>query len=56
MGKRIYTINGNLYVIDDETGKVKTVLIQEQPIPQRDMEELIKILAVAAENVHDQRL
>lgn len=50
MGKRIYSVNGNLYVIDDETGKIKTGVIQDQPVPQRDLDELVKILAAAAEN------
>ena len=45
MGKMIYTINGKMYIIDDETGKIKTVEIKDDPIPQRDLEELIKILA-----------
>jgi hypothetical protein len=46
MGKKVYTINGKMYIIDDETGKIMTILIQEnQPIPQQDLEELIKILA-----------
>jgi peroxiredoxin len=50
MGKKTYLINGNYYIIDDDTGKIKTVVIQDTPVPQRDMEELIKILARAAEN------
>jgi DNA-binding protein YbaB len=45
MGKKVYTINGKLYIIDDGTGKVKTVEIKDEAIPQRDMEELVKILA-----------
>jgi hypothetical protein len=44
MGKKVYTINGNLYIIDDETGKIKTVQIKDDQIPQRDLDELIKIL------------
>jgi len=44
MGKKVYTINGNLYIIDDETGKIKTVSIKDDQIPQRDLDELIKIL------------
>jgi len=45
MGKKVYTINGKMYIVDDETGKVKTIEIKDDTIPQRDMEELIKILA-----------
>ena len=45
MGKKVYTVNGKMYVVDDETGKIKTIIMQEDPIPQRDLEELIKILA-----------
>jgi predicted PilT family ATPase len=44
MGKKVYTINDNLYVIDDDTGKIKTVQIKDEPIPQRDMDEIIKVL------------
>jgi len=45
MGKKVYTVNGKMYIVDDETGKVKTIEIKDETIPQRDMEELIKILA-----------
>jgi len=45
MGKKVYTINGNMYIVDDETGKIKTIVVQDDAIPQRDLEELIKILA-----------
>jgi predicted DNA-binding protein (MmcQ/YjbR family) len=44
MGKKVYTVNGKMYIIDDETGKVKTIEIKEEPIPQRDLDELIKLL------------
>jgi hypothetical protein len=44
MGKKVYTVNGNLYIIDDETGKIKTVQIKDDQIPQRDLDEIIKIL------------
>jgi len=44
MGKKVYTVNGNLYIIDDETGKIKTVQIKDEQIPQRDLDEIIKIL------------
>jgi hypothetical protein len=45
MGKKVYTVNGTMYIIDDETGKIKTVEIKEAPVPQRDLDELVKILA-----------
>jgi predicted DNA-binding protein (MmcQ/YjbR family) len=44
MGKKVYTVNGKMYIVDDETGKVKTIEIKEEPIPQRDLDELIKLL------------
>jgi alkyl hydroperoxide reductase subunit AhpC len=50
MGKKVYTVNGNLYIIDDETGKIRTVLINDEPIPQRDLDELIKIIMQEAKN------
>jgi hypothetical protein len=49
MGKKVYTIEGKMYIIDDNTGKIGTILIQEDtPIPQKHLEELIKILAKQA--------
>jgi len=50
MGKKVYTVNGNLYVIDDETGKIKTVLIKDEQVPQRDLDELIKIIMQEAKD------
>jgi len=44
MGKKVYTVNGNLYIIDDETGKIRTVQIKDDQVPQRDLDELIKII------------
>jgi hypothetical protein len=49
MGKTVYTINDNLYLVDKETGKIKTVEVLDEPVPQRDVEELIKTIAAAAE-------
>jgi hypothetical protein len=46
----VYTINGNLYIIDDETGKIKTVSIKDEQVPQRDLDELIKILMSEAKD------
>ena len=45
MGKKVYTINGRMYLIDDETGEVKTIYIQSDTIPPNDLKEIIKILA-----------
>ena len=45
MGKKIYTVDGRLYIVDDETGKVKEVIIKETIIPVETFEKLIKILA-----------
>ena len=45
MGKKVYTINGKMYVIDDDTGKIKTIIVQEEPVSQKDLEEIIKFLA-----------
>jgi len=48
MGKKIYTVEGRQYIVDDETGKVKEVIIKETNIPPDILEKLIKILAVEA--------
>jgi len=53
MGKKVYTVNGNLYVIDDETGKIKTVQIKDDQVPQRDLDEIIKILIQEAKEKDD---
>jgi hypothetical protein len=45
MGKKVYDVNGKIFIIDDETGKVKEVIIKETPVSPSDMEEIIKILA-----------
>jgi len=46
MGKKVYTINGQMYIIDDETGKIQKIVIQDnENIPPNDLRELIKILA-----------
>ena len=50
MGKKVYTVNGNLYFIDDETGEIKTIHITEDQIPQGDLKELIKIILQEAKN------
>ena len=45
MGKKVYTINEKMYVIDDETGKIGTIVVDKDvPISQNDLDEIIKIL------------
>jgi hypothetical protein len=48
MGKKIYTVEGHQYIVDDETGKVKEVIIKETNIPPEILEQLIKLLAIEA--------
>jgi hypothetical protein len=48
MGKKTYMIDGHLYLIDDETGKIKEVVIKETNIPSETLEKLI--VMIAAEN------
>jgi hypothetical protein len=48
MGKKIYAVDGHLYIVDDETGKVKEVIIKETNISVETLEKLIKILATEA--------
>lgn len=46
MGKMTYYINGKYYIIDDETGEIKSVKINDdQNIPPDDLKQLVKILA-----------
>jgi hypothetical protein len=46
MGKKTYFINGKYYIIDDETGDIKKLIVQDDTnIPQEDLKQLIKILA-----------
>ena len=45
MGNKVYDINGKMYIIDDDTGEIKTIIVQEGTIPQNDLKEIIKVLA-----------
>jgi hypothetical protein len=45
MGKKVYTVNGKMFLFDDETGKLKTIYIKEETVSERDWEEFAKILA-----------
>ena len=48
MGKKVYTVEGHQYIVDDETGKVKEVIIKDTNISPEIFEKLIKILAEEA--------
>jgi sporulation protein YlmC with PRC-barrel domain len=50
MGKEVYTINGKMYIIDEDTGEIKTLVIQNETIPSGDLKELIKLLAQNQKN------
>ena len=53
MGKKLYTVDGRSYIVDDETGKVKEAIIKETNIPVETLEQLIKILATEANKTTD---
>jgi len=45
MGKKTYFINGKYYIVDDETGEIKSFTISDnQNIPVDDLKQLVKIL------------
>jgi len=47
MGKVVITVKNKHYIIDDETGDIKEVIIQDkQDIPIEDMKSIIKFLAI----------
>ena len=45
MGKKVYNVNGKMFIIDDETGEIKTIHIQNDPVSPDDLKEIIKILS-----------
>jgi len=46
MGKKTYFVNGTYYIIDDETGEIKSLIINDNhSIPNEDLKQLVKILA-----------
>ena len=45
MGKKVFTINGRMYIINDETGDIQTIHVDNEQIPPNDLKELIKVLA-----------
>ena len=48
MGKKVYTINGKMYIINDDTGKIWRIDIKDDPIPQEDLNGLIKLRLYAS--------
>jgi hypothetical protein len=51
MGKKVITIEGKYYIVDDETGDVKRVIIQDDP--NLSLEEMKKILKLFAMQLKD---
>ena len=48
MGKITFEVNGHYYIIDDEKGTIKRILIQDDVnIPPEDFKELVRLLAEA---------
>ena len=46
MGKKTYLINGKYYIVDDVTGDIKSLTVNDnQNIPVDDLKQLVKILA-----------
>ncbi|MDR1787977.1 MAG: hypothetical protein LBR16_05965 [Treponema sp.] len=47
MGKKTYFINGKYYLVDDETGDIKQLIVQDSAnIPSEDLRQLVKVLAI----------
>jgi len=54
MGKKVFHVNGNYYIIDDKVKKIKKVIIQDdQNIPQDDLKQLVNILAESLAEYED---
>ena len=51
MGKKVVTIEGKYYIIDDETGDVQRVIIQDDP--NLSLDEMKKILKFFAKQDKD---
>jgi hypothetical protein len=45
MGKKVYTINGKMFLVDDETGEIKVIRIENESISPSELKEIIKLLA-----------
>ena len=48
MGKKVYTIEGKMYIVDDQTGDILTLHIDDSQIPPNHLKQLIKLLAQQA--------
>jgi len=47
MGKVVVTVEGKYYIVDDETGDVKRVIIQDDPTLSLDeMKKILKFFAI----------
>jgi len=42
MGKKVYTINGKMYIFNDETGDIQTIHIVDDQIPPAELKEIIR--------------
>jgi len=42
---KVYDINGKMYVIDKETGKIAAIVAKDDPIHPEDLNDVIKLLA-----------
>jgi hypothetical protein len=51
MGKKTYFVNGNYYIIDDETGSIQKLIVQDDKnISVEDLKQLVRILATEKED------
>jgi hypothetical protein len=49
MGKKTYFINGKYFMVDEETGIIKRIIIQDDPgIAQEDLQLIKAILSESA--------
>lgn len=53
MGKKTYSIDGHLYLVDDETGKIKEVIVKDTNIPMEAVEKLIVLIASEKKDKND---
>ena len=49
MGKKVYTIEGKMYIIDDETGDIKTIRIESETISPEEYKNVVKFLVKLAD-------
>jgi hypothetical protein len=51
MGKVVVTIEGKYYIVDDDTGDVKRVIIQDDPnLSLEEMKKILKYFATQGKN------